>query len=49
MTMNKIKYLMWVFGVIAWNFGVPTAKPIYDVFMALALKHLFDIDKLFAK
>jgi len=49
MTMNKTKYLMWVLGVVAWNFGVPAAKPIYDIIMALVLKHIFDIDKLLAR
>ena len=44
--MNKIKYLMWVLGVIAWNFGVPAAIPIYDIAMALVLRHIVDIDKL---
>ena len=49
MTMNKTKYLMWVLGVVAWNFGGPAAKPIYDIIMALVLKHIFDIDKLLAR
>ena len=46
MTMNKTKYLIWVLGVVAWNFGVPAAKPIYDITMALVLRHIVDIDKL---
>ena len=49
MTMNKTKYLMWMLGVVAWNFGVPAAKPIYDIIMALVLKHIFDIDKLLGR
>ena len=49
MTMNKTKYLMWVLGVVAWNFGAPAAKPIYDIIMALVLKHIFNIDKLLAR
>ena len=49
MTMNKTKYLMWVLGVVAWNFGVPAAKPIYDIIMTLVLKHIFDIDKLLGR
>jgi len=49
MTMNKYKYLIWVLGVVAWNVGVPAAKPIYDITMALVLKHIFDIDKLLAR
>jgi len=48
-TMKKIKYLMWVLGVVAWNFGVPGAKPIYDIIMALVLKHIFELDNLFTR
>ena len=46
MDINKVKYLMWVLGVIVWNFGVLAAKPIYDIAMALVLRHIVDIDKL---
>ena len=48
-TMKKIKYLMWVLGVVAWNFGVPGAKPIYDIIMALVLKHIFELDNLLTR
>ena len=40
---------MWVLGVVAWNFGVPGAKPIYDIIMALVLKHIFELDNLFTR
>ena len=44
--MNKVKYLVWIFGVIVWNYSVPGAKPIYDVGMAVVLKHMFEISRL---
>lgn len=44
--MNKIKYLVWLLGVILWNYGVPGAKPLYDVGMAIILKHMFDLSKI---
>ena len=33
-------FLLWVILVIAWNFGVPTALPIYDVLVAIGLSFL---------
>jgi len=30
-------YIMWLIGVIAWNFGVPNAAPLHDVLMAIVL------------
>ena len=33
-------YLIWLIGVIAWNFGVPVAKPIEDVILAILLSFL---------
>tara|TARA_B110000881_G_C18278484_1_gene366278 strand:- start:409 stop:549 length:141 start_codon:yes stop_codon:yes gene_type:complete len=33
-------YIIWLIGVLAWNFGVPTAKPIEDVFVAIILSFL---------
>jgi len=30
-------FLLWFVLVVAWNFGVPWAPPIYDVFVAVAL------------
>ena len=30
-------YIIWIIGVIAWNFGVPEAKPIEDVIVAIFL------------
>tara|TARA_B100000470_G_C19405819_1_gene222014 strand:+ start:183 stop:329 length:147 start_codon:yes stop_codon:yes gene_type:complete len=33
-------YLIWLVGVIAWNFGVPQATPLQDVLVAVALSFL---------
>ena len=30
-------YIIWLFGVIAWNYGVPTATPLEDVVVAVLL------------
>ena len=30
-------YLIWLIAVIAWNFGVPDAKPMEDVIVAIIL------------
>tara|TARA_B100000795_G_scaffold239760_1_gene201582 strand:- start:45 stop:182 length:138 start_codon:yes stop_codon:yes gene_type:complete len=33
-------YLIWLMGVIAWNFAVPGAAPIADVLVAVLLSFL---------
>jgi len=33
-------YIVWLIGVILWNFGVPSATPFEDVLMAIALSFL---------
>ena len=33
-------YLIWLIGVIIWNFAVPNATPIEDVVVAIALSFL---------
>jgi hypothetical protein len=33
-------YIIWLIGVIAWNFGVPDASPIEDVSIAILLSLL---------
>ena len=33
-------YIVWLIGVILWNFAVPTAKPIEDVVVAIILSFL---------
>ena len=49
MKKNKKKeiyfWLSWLALVILWNYGYPTAKPFYDVFVALLLSILFIILK----
>jgi len=39
MKINKI-FIIWLFLVVLWNFGVPGAAPIFDVMMAVALSFL---------
>ena len=41
-------YIIWLVGVILWNFGYPEAKPLWDVsaaiilsFMSIGLKKYF--------
>ena len=33
-------YIIWLIGVILWNFGVPNASPLEDVLVAVALSFL---------
>jgi|TARA_B110000914_G_C15390910_1_gene412398 hypothetical protein len=33
-------YIVWLIGVIGWNFGVPSASPIEDVLVAVLLSIL---------
>jgi len=33
-------YIVWLIGVIVWNFGVPEAAPIEDVLVAILLSIL---------
>ena len=33
-------YIIWLIGVILWNFGVPQASPLEDVLVAIALSFL---------
>ena len=35
-----IIYIIWLTGVILWNFGVPGASPLEDVLVAVALSFL---------
>ncbi len=30
-------YIIWLVGVILWNFGVPNASPLEDVLVAILL------------
>ena len=33
-------YLIWLIGVIIWNFGFPQASPMEDVLVAIVLSFL---------
>ena len=33
-------YLIWLVGIILWNYGVPQATPLEDVLAAIALSFL---------
>ena len=33
-------YLIWLVGVIIWNYGVPQASPLEDVLVAIVLSFL---------
>ena len=35
-------YIIWLIGVVIWNFGVPNATPLEDVIVAIVLS-LFSI------
>jgi len=35
-----IIYIIWLIGVILWNFGVPNATPLEDVLAAVTLSFL---------
>ena len=37
MKKNQKIFLIWLALVVAWNFGVPGAAPIYDVLVAVIL------------
>lgn len=43
---GKLKYLVWLLGLIIYNYGFPGAIPIYDVGVAIILKHIFDIGRI---
>ena len=42
-------YIIWLIGVIAWNFGVPEAKPLEDVVVAILLSILSIVLKKYIK
>jgi len=44
-----IVYIIWLIGVIAWNFGFPEATPLEDVLVAIALSFLIMILKKYLK
>jgi len=48
-TKNLITWLTWLALVILWNYGVPSAKPLEDVVVAVILSLVFVIIKKFLK
>ena len=42
-------YIIWLIGVISWNFGVPDASPIEDVVIAILLSILSIVLKKYLK
>ncbi len=35
-----IIYIIWLIGIILWNYGIPNATPLEDVLAAVALTFL---------
>tara|TARA_B100001996_G_C18130326_1_gene388829 strand:- start:312 stop:452 length:141 start_codon:yes stop_codon:yes gene_type:complete len=33
-------YIIWLFGVILWNYGYPEAEPLWDVIVAIILSFI---------
>ncbi len=42
-------YIIWLIGVILWNFGFPNARPIEDVIVAILLSFLSLVLKKYLK
>ncbi len=42
-------YIIWLIGVIVWNFGVPDAAPIEDVLVAILLSILSIVLKKYVR
>tara|TARA_B100001175_G_scaffold315791_1_gene328139 strand:- start:2677 stop:2820 length:144 start_codon:yes stop_codon:yes gene_type:complete len=42
-------YLIWLIGVITWNYGVPQATPLQDVLVAVILSFISVILKKYLK
>ncbi len=42
-------YLIWLIGVIFWNYGVPQASPLQDVLVAIILSFVSMILKKYLK
>ena len=50
MNINYMKiYIIWLIGVIIWNFGVPQASPLEDVLVAILLSLLTIFLKKYTK
>ena len=42
-------FLIWLVGVILWNFGVPGASPLEDVLVAIVLSFLTVVIKKYTR
>tara|TARA_B100000029_G_scaffold194353_1_gene192400 strand:+ start:1325 stop:1465 length:141 start_codon:yes stop_codon:yes gene_type:complete len=42
-------YIIWLLGVILWNYGVPNASPLEDVIVAIVLSLLTIVLKKYTK
>tara|TARA_B100001559_G_scaffold154816_1_gene129890 strand:+ start:327 stop:467 length:141 start_codon:yes stop_codon:yes gene_type:complete len=42
-------YIIWLIGVMLWNFGVPDASPLEDVLVAIVLSFLSIILKKYTR
>ena len=42
-------YIIWLLGVIIWNFGVPKASPLEDVMVAIVLSFATVVLKKYTK
>ena len=42
-------YIIWLIGVVIWNFGFPNAQPIEDVIVAILLSFLSIVLKKYFK
>mgnify|MGYP001314390326 FL=1 len=42
-------YIIWLIGVILWNYGVPNASPLEDVIVAIVLSLLTIVLKKYTK
>ena len=42
-------YIIWLIGVVLWNYGVPDASPLEDVLVAIVLSFLSIILKKYTR
>ena len=42
-------YIIWLIGVVLWNFGVPNASPLEDVLVAIVLSFLSVVLKKYTR
>ena len=42
-------FIIWLLGVVIWNFGVPNAAPLEDVVVAVVLSLLTQVMKKYLK